>query len=83
MKVINLNKLSVLLKYFIRAPLFCFVCLLLESCNPGEPGKLPILGFKDAVENIDGEQLLEIFKRAKQARDKFTYSREQIKTATE
>ncbi len=51
MKEINLNKLSVLLKYFLRAPLFCFVCLLLESCNPGEPGKLPILGFKDAVEN--------------------------------
>ncbi len=53
MKVINLNKLSVLLKYFIKAPLFCFVYLFLESCIPEDPGKLPILGFKDAVENKD------------------------------
>ena len=51
MLVINLNKLSVFLICLTRASLFCFVWFTLESCNPGEPGKLPILGFKDAVEN--------------------------------
>jgi prephenate dehydrogenase len=32
---------------------------------------------KSAIESSDSEQLLEIFKRAKQARDKFVHSREQ------
>jgi len=53
MRVINLNGLSVLFNCLIRASLLCIVWFTLESCNPGEPGKLPILGFKDAVKNKD------------------------------
>ena len=51
MKIIDLNKLSVFLKSLTRASLFGLVWLMLESCSPADPGKLPILGFKDVVEN--------------------------------
>lgn len=53
MSVIDLYKLSFFLKCLIRASLFCIVWFTLESCNPGDPGKLPILGNKDAVKNKD------------------------------
>ncbi len=42
-----------------------------------------IYQIKDAIEKSDSEQLLEIFKRAKQARDKFTRTRNQLDTTTE
>jgi len=51
MNIINLNRLLVFFKSITRASLFCFVWFMLESCNPADPGKLPILGFKDVVEN--------------------------------
>lgn len=38
---------------------------------------------KDAIEKSDSEQLLQIFKRAKQARDKFTKTRHQLDNETE
>ena len=38
---------------------------------------------KVAIDNSDSEKLLEIFKRAKQARDKFTKSRNQLRNASE
>lgn len=38
---------------------------------------------QQAIENSDSERLLEIFKRAKQARDKFKISRNQLRTSTE
>jgi len=38
---------------------------------------------KDAIEKSDSERLLEIFKRAKQARDKFAKSRNQLDNNTE
>ena len=38
---------------------------------------------QQAIENSDSERLLEIFKRAKQARDKFKISRNQRRTSTE
>ncbi len=38
---------------------------------------------KDAIEKEDSERLLTIFKRAKQARDKFTISRQQLRTTKE
>lgn len=38
---------------------------------------------KGAIEKSDSEKLLEIFKRAKQARDKFTASRNQLSNASE
>lgn len=53
MRIIDLNKLSVFLICLTRASLFCIVWFTLESCNPGDPGKLPILGNKDAVKNKD------------------------------
>jgi len=53
MKIINLNRLSVFFKWLIKASLFCLVWFTLESCNPGDPIKLPIIGFKDAVKNKD------------------------------
>ncbi len=38
---------------------------------------------KDAIEKSDSDQLLKIFQRAKQARDKFTAGRNQLNNATE
>lgn len=38
---------------------------------------------RNAIEQSDSERLLAIFKRAKQARDKFTKSRNQLDSSTE
>ena len=51
MEIIDLKRLTVLLKSLAKASLFCFTWFILESCSPKESAKLPILGFKDVVEN--------------------------------
>lgn len=51
MSIIDLNRLSVFFKSLTKVSLLCMVWFMLKSCEPGNPGKLPILGFKDVIEN--------------------------------